>query len=68
MKHSRSFPIPVTLWYPGGPDSSMVEHLVQFQRGLGSSPGPVTFHAAISLFGLNQPMIVELMVSWYVSK
>ena len=25
----------------------MVEHLVQFQRGLGSSPGPVTFHAAI---------------------
>ena len=38
---------PVTLRYPGGPDSSMVEHLVQFQKGLGSSPGPVTFHAAI---------------------
>ena len=37
----------VTLRYPGGPDSSMVEHLVQFQKGLGSSPGPVTFHAAI---------------------
>ena len=37
---------PVTLRYPRGPDSSMVEHLVQFQRGLGSSPGPVTFHAA----------------------
>ena len=31
----------------GGPDSSMVEHLVQFQKGLGSSPSPVTFHAAI---------------------
>ena len=39
---------PVTLRYPGGPDSSMVEHLVQFQKGLGLSPGPVTFHAAIS--------------------
>ena len=39
----------VTLWYPGGPDSSMVEHLVQFQKGLGLSPGPVTFHAAINL-------------------
>ena len=38
---------PVTLRYPGGPDSSMVEHLVQFQKGLDSSPGPVTFHAAI---------------------
>ena len=38
---------PVTLQYPGGPDSSMVEHLVQFQKGLGSSPGLVTFHAAI---------------------
>ena len=38
---------PVTLRYPRGPDSSMVEHLVQFQKGLGSSPGPVTFHAAI---------------------
>ena len=38
---------PVTLRYPRGPDSSMVEHLVQFQRGLGSSPGLVTFHAAI---------------------
>ena len=38
---------PVTLQYPGGPDSSMVEHLVQFQKGLGLSPGPVTFHAAI---------------------
>jgi len=26
----------------------MVKHLVQFQKGLGSSPGPaVTFHAAI---------------------
>ena len=37
----------VTLQYPGGPDSSMVEHLVQFQNGLGSSPSPVTFHAAI---------------------
>ena len=37
---------PVTLRYPRGPDSSMVEHLVQFQRGLGLSPGPVTFHAA----------------------
>ena len=40
---------PVTLRYPRGPDSSMVEHLVQFQKGLGSSPGPVTFHAAITL-------------------
>ena len=40
---------PVTLRYPGGPDSSMVEHLVQFHKGLGSSPGPVTFHAAIHL-------------------
>ena len=39
---------PVTLQYPGGPDSLMVEHLVQFQKGLGSSPSPVTFHAAIS--------------------
>ena len=39
----------VTLWYPGGPDSSIVEHLVQFQKGLGSSPGLVTFHAAIGL-------------------
>ena len=38
----------VTLRYLGGPDSSMVEHLVQFQKGLGSSPGPVTFYAAIS--------------------
>ena len=38
---------PVTLRYPRGPDSSMVEHLVQFQRGLGLSPGLVTFHAAI---------------------
>ena len=37
----------VTLQYPRGPDSSMVEHLVQFQKGLGSSPGLVTFHAAI---------------------
>ena len=39
---------PVTLRYPRGPDSSMVEHLVQFQKGLGLSPGPVTFHAAIT--------------------
>ena len=39
---------PVTLQYPGGPDSSVVEHLVQFQKGLGSSPCPVTFHAAIN--------------------
>jgi len=38
---------PVTLQYPRGPDSSIVEHLVQFQKGLGLSPGPVTFHAAI---------------------
>ena len=38
---------PVTLRYPGGPDSSMVEHLVPFQKGLGSSPSLVTFHAAI---------------------
>ena len=38
----------VTLQYPRGPDSSMVEHLVQFQKGLGLSPGPVTFYAAIS--------------------
>ena len=38
---------PVTLQYPGRPDSSMVEHLVQFQKDLGSSPGPVTFHAAL---------------------
>ena len=37
----------VTLQYPGGPDSSMVEHLVQFQKGLGLSPCPVTFHTAI---------------------
>ena len=37
----------VILRYPGGPNSSMVEHLVQFQKGLGSSPGLVTFHAAI---------------------
>ena len=37
----------VTLRYPRGPNSSMVEHLVQFQKGLGSSPGLVTFHAAI---------------------
>ena len=39
----------VTLRYPGEPDSSMVEHLVQFQKGLGSSSGPVTFYAAITL-------------------
>ena len=39
---------PVTLRYPRGPDSSMVEHLVQLQKGLGLSPGPVTFHAAIN--------------------
>ena len=26
----------------------MVEHLVQFQKGLGLSPSPVTFHAVIS--------------------
>ena len=38
---------PVTLRYPGRPDSSMVEHLVQFQKGLGLSPGLVTFHAAL---------------------
>ena len=38
---------PVTLQYPGGPDSSIVEHLVQFQKGLGSSPSLVTFYAAI---------------------
>ena len=41
---------PVTLRYPRGPDSSMVEHLVQFQKGLGLSPGPVTFHAAIGSY------------------
>ena len=39
----------VTLQYPRGPDSSMVEHLVQFQKGLGLSPDLVTFHAAIRL-------------------
>ena len=39
----------VTLRYPGGPDSSMVEHLVQFQKGLCSSSSLVTFHAAITL-------------------
>ena len=33
--------------YLRGPDSSMVENLVQFQKGLGSSPSLVTFHAAI---------------------
>ena len=44
---------PVTLRYPRGPDSSMVEHLVQFQRGLGSSSGPVTFHAAIKNGGVE---------------
>ena len=49
---------PVTLRYPGGPDSSMVEHLVQFQKGLGSSPGPVTFHAAIMKCGNNTGMTV----------
>ena len=38
---------PVILQCPGGPDSSMVEYLVQFQKGLGLSPGLVTFHAAI---------------------
>ena len=38
---------PVTLRYPGEPNSSMVEHLVQFYKGLGLSPGPVTFHVAI---------------------
>ena len=50
---------PVTLRYPRGPDSSMVEHLVQFQRGLGSSPGPVTFHAAIQQ--------QQLKSSWHLS-
>jgi len=38
---------PVTLRYPGEPNSSMVEYLVQFQKSLGLSPGPVTFHATI---------------------
>ena len=38
---------PVTLQYPEGPDSSIVEYLVQFQKGLGLSPCLVTFHAAI---------------------
>ena len=38
---------PVTLRYPRGPDSLIVEHLVQFQKGLGSSPSLVTFHVAI---------------------
>ena len=45
---------PVTLQYPGGPDSSMVEHLVQFQKGLGLSPGLVTFHAAITICCMEQ--------------
>ena len=37
----------VILRYPGGPDSSMVEYLVQFQKDLGLSPGLVTFHVTI---------------------
>ena len=53
---------PVTLRYPRGPDSSMVEHLVQFQRGLGSSPGPVTFHAAISLPVFSIKLATETVV------
>ena len=51
---------PVTLRYPGRPDSSMVEHLVQFQKGLGLSPGPVTFHAALKLL-VVQSTEVELI-------
>ena len=35
----------------------MVEHLVQFQRGLGSSPGLVTFHAAIKQQGKQKSLM-----------
>ena len=53
---------PVTLRHPGGPDSSMVEHLVQFQKGLGLSPGPVTFHAAINhSTGAFELLILKLL-------
>ena len=57
---------PVTLRYPGGPDSSMVEHLVQFQKGLGSSPGPVTFHAAIPFYEAKRGNAVIFRVSEWI--
>ena len=58
---------PVTLRYPGGPNSSMVEHLVQFQKGLGSCPGPVTFHAAITSYEQDYGFPSIWYTSWYSS-